>query len=109
MRRSRWLRLSNDSRAASSLAAGWTANRILDLFKGPLGRLLPLLPVVGPWMGTIRWGAGAVSIVSGPLGIALSVASLNTALGSNYNKLLPLLLGVGALGPEPVNDAKVLD
>lgn len=96
------------SGAASSFGARWTANRILDLFKGPIGRLLPLLPIVGPWMGSIRWGASAVSTVAGPLGIALTVASLNASLGPNYKKLLPLLLGIGALGPDPVEDADEL-
>ncbi|MEN0068395.1 MAG: hypothetical protein AAGA48_40115 [Myxococcota bacterium] len=94
--------------AAGSFGTRWTANRILDLFKGPIGRLLPLLPIVGPWMNSIRWGASAVSTVAGPLGIALSVASLNASLGPNYRKLLPLLLGIGALGPDPVEDAEVV-
>jgi len=96
------------SGAAGSMGARFAANRVLDLFKGPIGRLLPLLPVVGPWMGSIRWGAGVISTVSGPLGIALSVASLNASLGANYKRLLPLLLGVGALGPTPVEDAEEL-
>lgn len=96
------------SAATGSFGARWTANRVLDLFKGPIGRLLPLLPVIGPWMGSIRWGASAVSTVSGPLGIALTVASLNASLGPNYRRLVPLLLGVGALGPTPVDDAEVV-
>lgn len=96
------------SGAVGSFGTRWTANRVLDLFKGPIGRLLPLLPIVGPWMGSIRWGASAVSTVAGPLGIALSVASLNASLGPNYKKLLPLLLGIGALGPDRVEDAEVV-
>jgi hypothetical protein len=36
------------------------------------------------------------------------VLSLNSALGTNYHRLVPLVLGVGALGPEPVQDAEVV-
>ncbi|MBX2800582.1 MAG: hypothetical protein KTR31_23080 [Myxococcales bacterium] len=95
--------------AVGSFSARWSAAQVLKLFKGPIGRLLPLLPVVGPWVGTIRWGLGAVHLVSGPLGVALSVVSLNASLGANYRTLVPLLLGVGALGPDPIDDAVVID
>lgn len=96
------------SGAVSSLGARWTSAQLIKLLDGPLGRLLPFLPVVGRWFSTIRWGAGAVKLVTGPLGIALSVASLNSTLGANYRRLVPLLLGVGALGPDPVSDAEVV-
>lgn len=95
--------------AVSSFTARWGTGKVLDLLRSPIGRLLPLIPGIGPWIGTIKWGAGAVHLVSGPLGIALSVVSLNASLGSNYKRLVPLLLGVGALGPTPVDDAVVVD
>jgi hypothetical protein len=85
------------SGAAGSFATRWTAGRLLALFRTPVGRVLPYLPVVGPWMGAIRTGAGAVFAVTGPLGVALAVLSANTALGPRYRKLVPLVLGVGAL------------
>lgn len=91
--------------AASSFAARWGTGHVLNLLRTPIGRLLPLLPGVGPWVGVIRTGAGAIHVVSGPLGVALAVLSLNSALGANYKRLVPLVLGVGALGPKPVEDA----
>ena len=94
--------------AVSSFAARWTSAKVVALLKTPIGRLLPLIPVVGPWIGTIGWGAVAVKAVTGPLGLALSVVSLNASLGSNYRRLVPLLLGVGALAPQPVEDAWVV-
>lgn len=96
------------SGAMGSFGANWTSAQLVKLLDGPLGRLLPFVPVIGRWIGTIRWSAGAVRLVSGPLGIALSVASLNSTLGANYRQLVPLLLGVGALGPDPVPEAEVL-
>lgn len=95
--------------AVSSFGARWSSSQLLRLLRSPLGRLLPLLPLVGPWVTTIRWGAGAVHLVAGPLGIALSVVSVNASLGSNYRRLVPLLLGIGALGPDAVDDAVVVE
>ncbi len=83
--------------AAGSFGMRWGTGRLLALLRTPIGRLLPLLPWVGPWIGAIRTGAGAVFVVSGPLGIAHTVLSVNASLGTNYRKLVPLVLGVGAL------------
>jgi len=83
--------------AAGSFGARWGTGRVLALLRTPIGRLLPLLPWVGPWIAAIRTGAGAVYAVTGPLGIALTVLSVNASLGTNYRKLVPLVLGVGAL------------
>lgn len=91
--------------AASSFATRWGAGKVLDVLRTPIGRLLPLLPVVGPWVGTVRTGLSAVHLVSGPLGVALAVLSLNSALGANYARLVPLVLGIGALRPRAVEEA----
>lgn len=96
------------SGATGSFATRWGTGRLLALLKTPIGRLLPLLPVVGPWVGAIRAGVGAVNLVAGPLGVAMTVLSLNSALGTNYQRLVPLVLGVGALGPQPVHEAEVV-
>lgn len=95
--------------ASSSFGARWASGHVVRFLKGPIGRLLPLIPPIAPYVGAIRVGAGAVYTVSGPLGVALSVLTFNQALGSNYHRLVPLLLGVGALGPVSVEDAEVLD
>lgn len=96
------------SGATGSMATRWGSGKVLGLLRSPIGRLLPLIPVVGPWVGVVRAGLGAVHLVTGPLGLALTVLSINSALGTNYHRLVPLVLGVGALGPDPVNDADVI-
>lgn len=97
------------SGATGSFAARWGAGHVVALLKTPIGRLLPLIPYVGPWVGVVKAGASAVHLVSGPLGVAMMVLSVNSSLGANYARLVPLVLGVGALGPEHVHDAVVVD
>jgi hypothetical protein len=94
--------------AGTSFATRWGAGKVLDVLKTPIGRLLPFLPVVGPWVGTVQAGLSAVHLVTGPLGVALAVLSFNSALGANYARLVPLVLGVGALRPRAVEDADEL-
>ncbi len=91
--------------ALGSAAARWGSGKVLGWLASPLGRWLPWIPKVGPWVGTVGNGATAVYAVSGPLAIALAALSVNSALGANYRRLVPLLLGVGALAPSPVADA----
>jgi hypothetical protein len=104
-----WAPIGWGGGASGSFATRWGTAKVLALFKTPIGRLLPLIPVVGPWVGAIRTGLGTVYTVAGPLGIAMSVLSVNSALSTNYQRLVPLVLGVGALGPEPVSDAVVVE
>ena len=88
--------------AGGAWGARAASSAVLGFLDGPLGRLLPLLPPVAPWVRTVQGGASAVRAVSGPLGLALAILSANQALGTRYERLLPLLLGVGALGGCPV-------
>lgn len=90
--------------AGGSYGARVASGAVLGFFEGPIGRWLPLFPPIAPYVRSIRAGAGAVHAVAGPLGVALAVLSLNQALGPRYRTLLPLLLGVGALGVRPVQD-----
>jgi hypothetical protein len=85
------------STATGSFGARWASARALALLRTPLGRLLPALPVVGPAFGVIRTGVGAVYAVSGPLGLALTLLSIDSAMSTNYQRLVPLVLGVGGL------------
>ena len=94
------------SGATGSVGTWWASRRVVAFFKGPVGRYLPLLPVVGPYLGAIRTGAGVVGVVTGPLSVALSILTVNQALGTNYKRLVPLLLGIGALGPAEVVDVE---
>ena len=91
--------------ATTSAGARYVSRAVLGLTGGWVGRLLPLLPTVGPVFKMIRTSAGVVSVVSGPLAVALGVLSVNQALGANDRRLLPLALGVGALSPPVMTDA----
>ena len=93
---------------SGSLAARWASGHVVALLRTPIGRLLPLVPVIGPWVGAVKTGAAAVHLVSGPLGVAMAVLTLNSSLGANYRRLVPLVLGVGGLGARPVEDAQVV-
>lgn len=90
---------------ATSLGTGWAAKRFLAIGAGPIGRLLPYIPWVGPWFLSIRKGAGVAAALGGPAGVLLSILAANQAFGTNYQKLVPLLLGVGALGPAVMVEA----
>jgi hypothetical protein len=94
--------------ATASVTAAAAGRAIVWLGGTPVGRLLPYLPTVGPVFRVIHKSGSVAALVGGPLGIALSVLSLDQALGTNYQRLVPLLLGVGALGPRPVSDATEL-
>lgn len=91
----------------SSFGAMYAGKKFLDLVRGPVERILPLIPYVGPAFKFIKGGAGIAAAVGGPLGVALSVLAVNSALGANYKRLVPLLIGTGALGP--AEDAFVVD
>ena len=91
--------------ATTSAGARYVSRAVLGATGGWVGRILPLLPTVGPWFKMIRTSAGVVSVVSGPLAVALGVLSVNQALGTNERRLLPLALGVGALTPPVMTDA----
>ncbi|MEZ4317296.1 MAG: hypothetical protein R3F61_07320 [Myxococcota bacterium] len=94
--------------SGSSVGTAWASGKALGWLRGPLGRLIPLIPPLAPYYKLIVSGLGAVRLVAWPLGIAFAVLSVNSALGANERKLVPLLLGVGALGPEPVREADII-
>ena len=95
--------------ASSSFGAMAVGKGIVFVSKTKVGSLLPLIPTVGPWVRTIYKGGGVAAVVGGPAGIALSILAANNALGTNYQRLVPLLLGVGTLEPGAVTDAVVVD
>lgn len=102
LRRGAWAQLFGWSGVGASAASRWAAVRTLGLLKGPLYNLLVMLPRVGPVLVKVKGAAGAVAAVSGPVGIALALASLNASLGPRYDKALPLLVGVGLVMRNPV-------
>lgn len=100
-----WPQLLGISGSAGALSAGRLAANLLKWTGGPVGRLLPYVPYIGPWVKVIRAGSRGISVVAGPLGVALAVVSINQSLGANYHRLVPLILGIGALGAAPVEEA----
>jgi hypothetical protein len=95
-----WLpRLGLATGSAGSLGTAWAGKAVLRWTAGPIGRLIPYLPTVGPWFVAARKGAGLAAALGGPAGVGLGLLALNDALGPDYRALVPLLLGVGALAP----------
>jgi hypothetical protein len=102
-----WKRpLAFGTTAGGSFAARWGATQALGFLNGPIGRWLPYLPPLAPYVGGVKTGFTVVRALSGPLGVAFAVLAVNDSLGTNYQRLLPLLLGVGALGPQPGVEAE---
>ncbi len=83
--------------AGGAYGAGRVGAWVLRLGAGPVGRLLPLIPALAPYWRVIRGVAAITAALGTPLSIGLGVLSVNHALGSNYRRLVPLLLGAGAL------------
>ncbi|RME20596.1 MAG: hypothetical protein D6798_20110, partial [Deltaproteobacteria bacterium] len=80
--------------------------------RGPVWDLLPRVPTVGPVFAGIRRGATTIARVSGPVGVALALLSLNLAFGAEDDRALPLLLGIGLLvreAPRVVDAVVVAD
>ena len=94
--------------SGGSVGTAWASGKALGWLRGPLGRLIPLIPPLAPYYKLLVGGLGAIRLVAWPLGVAFAVLSLNSALGANERKLVPLLLGVGALGPNPVSEADII-
>lgn len=92
--------------SGSSAATAFASGRLLSLLRGPFGRLLPLIPPLAPYYRALVGALGTVRLVAWPLAVGLGVLSANQALGANDRKLVPLLLGVGALGPSAVEEAR---
>lgn len=90
--------------SAASLTAGFAGQLVVRLGATPIGRILPIIPRVGPVWRTVRRAGGISAVVGGPLAIGLAAVALDQTLGTNHRKLVPLLLGVGALGPSAIVD-----
>ncbi len=97
-----WVDLAGVSTAGGAAASRWMARGLLKWTKGPLWDLIKIIPKVGPVLGTIRGSAGTVAAVSGPLGITVALLTLNHTLGPEYDRALPLLLGIGLVCRNPL-------
>jgi hypothetical protein len=100
-----WPTLALGTSSGAAYGVGAVGRVVKSIGATPIGRVLPLLPTVGPWFGVVTRGAGVAAAVGTPAAAVLAVATVNQAMGTNYQRLVPLLLGVGALRAEPVVDA----
>lgn len=101
-----WPTLALGTSSGAAYGVGAVGRVVKSIGATPIGRVLPLLPTVGPWFGVVTRGAGVAAAVGTPAAAVLAVATVNQAMGTNYQRLVPLLLGVGALRAEPVLDAQ---
>lgn len=74
------------TRWAAYKVLAWTASKWLNIIK--------LIPQIGPAIITIRTTAGVLARVSGPVGIALAIWSINNHLGPKWDTCLGLLIGL---------------
>ena len=93
LKRPVWGRLAGATGSGGAIGAGWLARRVLAGMGGPIWALLARLPYVGPAVVAVRSGAGTVLSLSGPVGIALALWTLNSLLGPRDDRGLPLLVG----------------
>ena len=81
------------TRWAAYKVLAWTASKWLNIIK--------LIPQIGPAIITIRSTAGLLARVSGPIGIALAIWSINNRFGPKWDVCLGLLVGLSLCLPEP--------
>ena len=74
------------TRWAAYKVLAWTASKWLNIIK--------LIPQIGPALITIRSTAGVLARVSGPVGVALAIWSINNHLGPKWDQCLGLLIGI---------------
>jgi len=97
-----WVDLAGVSTAGSAAASRWVARGLLKWTKGPLWDFIRLIPRIGPILGTVRGSAGAIAAISGPFGITVALLTLNHTFGPEYDRALPLLLGIGLICRNPL-------
>ena len=95
-----WLGVGTAGGAAGTKVA---ADFLLELLD-PIKDVLPLIPKVGPIAVAIQKGAKIAASVAGPIGIGVTLVTINDALGSDYDEAAPLLFGLGLLMREPVGE-----
>jgi hypothetical protein len=59
--------------------------------------LLPLIPPLAPYLVPVRAGARIAYAAGGPVGVALTLLTINDAFSTDYPKVVSLVLGLGTL------------
>jgi hypothetical protein len=82
---------------STSFLSRLLGKKVLEILALPLLQWLRLLPKVGPILISIRGAANVVVGLSGPLGIAATLWTVNSMLGPKWDRCIVLLLGIGLL------------
>ena len=82
------------SAAGGAATTRWAAYKILAWTASKWLNIIKLIPQIGPAIITIRSTAGVLARVSGPVGIALAIWSINNHLGPKWDQCLGLLVGL---------------
>ena len=106
--RSWWPTIGFATGAGGGFGALGAGKGVLWVAGTRIGRWLPYIPSVGSWARGAYKAGGIAVILGGPVGVAMTALAANDALGTNYPRLVPLLLGVGSLGPTRVDEAEVI-
>ena len=93
LQRSVFPRLMGVGAAGGAAGARWAALQVLKWTSSKWLELIRLLPHIGPAVIAIRGVAGFLARVSGPVGIALAIWSVNDSFGPKWDTCLGLLLG----------------
>jgi hypothetical protein len=102
--RSPWATLGWMGGAGASGGAFAAGRAVTWVAATRVGRLLPYVPSIGPWVRRGYAAGGFAAVVGGPAAVLLGLIGANQALGPSYESLVPLLLGVGLLRPTRVVD-----
>ena len=82
------------SAAGGAATTRWAAYKILAWTASKWLNIIKLIPQIGPAIITIRTTAGVLARVSGPVGIALAIWSINNHLGPKWDQCLGMLVGL---------------
>ncbi|MEC7986116.1 MAG: hypothetical protein VX278_13210, partial [Myxococcota bacterium] len=91
--RSLWPRLAGVGGAGTAAGSRWAARKVLELTNSKWLDLIKLIPKVGPGLIAVRTIASTVATISAPIGVALSLWTLNENFGPQWDRCLTLLVG----------------
>lgn len=94
LRSSHWAEWLGVGTAGSAVGSKFAAAAFLK-WTAPIADWLPYVPKVGPILVGVRQVSKTVVKVAAPIGIGISLLTLNSVLGADFDRALPLLLGAG--------------
>lgn len=94
LRTSHWAEWFGVGTAGTAVGGKFVAATYLK-WTAPVVDWLPYVPKIGPILVGARTVSNTVVKVAGPIGIGVSLLTLNSVLGADLDRALPLLLGSG--------------